>query len=150
MDGVPFLSQPPNQCPAATFEFNEFTPPDAGLFWYTRTWTALSNLAKALVGALIVDEAEKTRLRYWSGTLSENWHIKDDGSFTALTNTTKFAFRYGKRPGRVHDINRCNAPTTYVPAGGAIVCVYWTSDNIGYNDVTSNGFWMPSIIANWR
>ncbi len=56
MDGVPFLSQPPIM-PNETFIY-EFTPPDAGTFWYHPHMNSVVQLGKGLVGALIVEESE--------------------------------------------------------------------------------------------
>jgi FtsP/CotA-like multicopper oxidase with cupredoxin domain len=55
MDGVPFLSQPPIQ-PGQHYDY-EFTPPDAGTFWYHPHMNSIEQLGKGLVGAIIVEEA---------------------------------------------------------------------------------------------
>jgi len=56
MDGVPGLTQPPIQ-PGASFTY-EFTPPDAGTFWYHPHANSLQQLGRGMAGALIVEEAE--------------------------------------------------------------------------------------------
>ena len=55
MDGVPGLTQPPIK-PGETFTY-EFTPPDAGTFWYHPHADSLRQLGRGLAGALIVEEA---------------------------------------------------------------------------------------------
>jgi FtsP/CotA-like multicopper oxidase with cupredoxin domain len=133
MDGVPFLSQPPIM-PGDTFDY-EFTPPDAGSFWYHPHMNSIEQLGKGLVGALIVDEAEKPDFDADLVLCMKNWHIKDDGSFTALT-TPQNAFRMGT-PGRVMTINGEMHPTYDVPAGGAIRVRLLNVDNTLVYDVTS-------------
>jgi FtsP/CotA-like multicopper oxidase with cupredoxin domain len=54
MDGVPGLTQPPIK-PGEQFTY-EFTPPDAGTFWYHPHADSLQQLGRGLAGALIVEE----------------------------------------------------------------------------------------------
>ena len=54
MDGVPGISQPPIR-PAERFTY-EFTPPDAGTFWYHPHADSLQQLGRGMAGALIVEE----------------------------------------------------------------------------------------------
>src|SRR6516165_5375409 len=56
MDGVPGLTQPPIR-PGASFTY-EFTPPDAGTFWYHPHANGLQQLGRGMAGALIVEEAD--------------------------------------------------------------------------------------------
>jgi FtsP/CotA-like multicopper oxidase with cupredoxin domain len=54
MDGVPGLTQPPIK-PGESFTY-EFTPPDAGTYWYHPHANSLQQLGRGLAGALIVEE----------------------------------------------------------------------------------------------
>ncbi len=56
MDGVPGLTQPPIK-PGEQFTY-EFTPPDAGTFWYHPHADSLQQLGRGMAGALIVEETE--------------------------------------------------------------------------------------------
>ncbi len=56
MDGVPSISQPPI-APGQRFTY-EFTPPDAGTFWYHPHADSLQQLGRGLAGAFIVEEPE--------------------------------------------------------------------------------------------
>lgn len=56
MDGVPGLTQAPIK-PGESFVY-EFTPPDAGTFWYHPHANSLRQLGRGLAGALIVEERE--------------------------------------------------------------------------------------------
>jgi FtsP/CotA-like multicopper oxidase with cupredoxin domain len=55
MDGVPGLTQPPIK-PGEQFTY-EFTPPDAGTFWYHPHADSLQQIGRGLSGVLIVEEA---------------------------------------------------------------------------------------------
>jgi FtsP/CotA-like multicopper oxidase with cupredoxin domain len=54
MDGVPGLTQPPIK-PGESIRY-EFTPPDAGTFWYHPHADSLRQLGRGMAGALIVEE----------------------------------------------------------------------------------------------
>jgi len=56
MDGVPGISQPPIR-PGERFTY-EFTPPDAGTFWYHPHADSLQQLGRGMAGALIVEEQQ--------------------------------------------------------------------------------------------
>lgn len=56
MDGVPGISQPPIK-PGDSFVY-EFTPPDAGTFWYHPHANSLEQLGRGMAGALIVEEPQ--------------------------------------------------------------------------------------------
>jgi FtsP/CotA-like multicopper oxidase with cupredoxin domain len=56
MDGVPGLTQPPIKA-GQSFAY-EFTPPDAGTFWYHPHANSLEQLGRGLAGAVIVEEWE--------------------------------------------------------------------------------------------
>jgi FtsP/CotA-like multicopper oxidase with cupredoxin domain len=56
MDGVPGISQPPIK-PGESFVY-EFTPPDAGTFWYHPHANSLEQLGRGMAGAFIVDEPQ--------------------------------------------------------------------------------------------
>ena len=135
MDGVPFLSQRPIM-PGETFDY-EFTPPDAGTFWYHPHMNSVEQLGKGLVGAFIVEEAVDPGFDADVVMGLKNWHIRDDGSFTALT-TPRNAFRMGT-PGRLMTVNGKTAPTYYVPTGGAIRARLVNIDNTVTYDISGQG-----------
>ncbi|HJT12075.1 MAG TPA: multicopper oxidase domain-containing protein, partial [Dongiaceae bacterium] len=58
MDGVPYMTQPPVE-PGQSFAY-EFTPPDAGTFFFHPHCNTVEQLGRGLAGVLIVeDEAEQ-------------------------------------------------------------------------------------------
>ena len=77
MDGVPGISQPPIP-PGGRFVY-EFTPPDAGTFWYHPHANTLEQLGRGLAGALIVEErspAAVDRELVWT---IMDWRLRPDG-----------------------------------------------------------------------
>ncbi|WP_193181765.1 multicopper oxidase family protein [Nisaea sediminum] len=56
MDGVPYLTQDPIR-DGTSFRYN-FTPPDAGTFWYHPHCNTLAQMARGMTGMLVVEDAE--------------------------------------------------------------------------------------------
>jgi FtsP/CotA-like multicopper oxidase with cupredoxin domain len=77
MDGVPGLTQPPIR-PGKSFAY-EFTPPDAGTFWYHPHADTLQQLGRGLAGTLIVEEREPIAVDRDLTWLIEDWRLDDDG-----------------------------------------------------------------------
>ena len=75
MDGVPGISQPPIR-PGESFVY-EFTPPDAGTFWYHPHADTLQQLGHGLAGALIVEEAEPIAVDRDLLWFIEDWRLDD-------------------------------------------------------------------------
>jgi len=76
MDGVPGLTQAPI-APGESFVY-EFTPPDAGTFWYHPHADSLRQLGRGLAGALIVEErraVEVDRDLLW---VLADWRLRPD------------------------------------------------------------------------
>src|SRR5712671_6175984 len=77
MDGVPGLTQKPIRS-GESFVY-EFTPPDAGTFWYHPHADTLQQLGRGLAGALIVEEREPIAVDRDLTWLIEDWRLDDDG-----------------------------------------------------------------------
>jgi FtsP/CotA-like multicopper oxidase with cupredoxin domain len=77
MDGVPGLTQKPIR-PADSFSY-EFTPPDAGTFWYHPHADALQQLGRGLAGALIVEERDPVAVDRDLLWFIEDWRLDDEG-----------------------------------------------------------------------
>ncbi len=78
MDGVPGLTQPPIK-PGERFVY-EFTPPDAGTFWYHPHANSLEQLGRGLSGALIVDEVEPVVVDRDLLWVLGDWRLDSDGN----------------------------------------------------------------------
>jgi FtsP/CotA-like multicopper oxidase with cupredoxin domain len=80
MDGVPGLTQKPIR-PGACFVY-EFTPPDAGTFWYHPHADTLQQLGRGLAGALIIEEPERVAVDRDLLWFIEDWRLDDEGRIT--------------------------------------------------------------------
>ena len=78
MDGVPGLTQPPIK-PGETFPY-EFTPPDAGTFWYHPHANSLQQIGRGLAGALIVEEREPVAVDRDLTWMLQDWRLRGDGA----------------------------------------------------------------------
>jgi FtsP/CotA-like multicopper oxidase with cupredoxin domain len=114
MDGVPTLTQPP-VAPGDEFVY-EFTPPDAGTFWYHPHYDSLVQLNRGLAGALIVEEREPPPFDADVLLVIKDWNVDESGRFLAPT-TTKAAARAGTF-GSLHTVNGAIEPIDDIPAGG--------------------------------
>jgi FtsP/CotA-like multicopper oxidase with cupredoxin domain len=114
MDGVPTLTQAP-VAPGGEFVY-EFTPPDAGTFWYHPHYDSLVQLNHGLAGALIVEERDPPPFDAEFLLTLKDWNLDSAGQFKALT-TPKAAGRAGTFGG-VHTVNGAIEPTYEIPAGG--------------------------------
>src|SRR6266436_2597806 len=76
MDGVPNLTQKPIR-PGESFTY-EFTPPDAGTFWYHPHADTLQQLGRGLAGALIIEERESVPVDRDLLWVIEDWRLDDD------------------------------------------------------------------------
>lgn len=81
MDGVPGLTQPPIK-PGESFAY-EFTPPDAGTFWYHSHADSLVQLGRGLSGAVIVEEREPVAVDRDLLWLISDWRLTEDGEIAA-------------------------------------------------------------------
>src|SRR5947209_10230940 len=77
MDGVPGLTQKPIRS-GESFVY-EFTPPDAGTFWYHPHADTLQQLGRGLAGALIVEEREPVAVDRDILWFIEDWRLDDRG-----------------------------------------------------------------------
>jgi FtsP/CotA-like multicopper oxidase with cupredoxin domain len=93
MDGVPYMTQPPVE-PGESFAY-EFSPPDAGTFFFHPHCNTVAQLGRGLAGVLIVeDEAERGLFLADHVVAIKDWRLKDDGSFDVFS-TDKGAARAG-------------------------------------------------------
>jgi len=81
MDGVPGLTQPPIKS-GDSFVY-EFTPPDAGTFWYHPHANSLQQLGRGLAGALIVEEPEPVAVDRDVLWMLTDWRLRPDGKIAA-------------------------------------------------------------------
>lgn len=85
MDGVPGVTQPPVR-PGETFVY-EFTPKDAGTFWFHPHLRASEQVERGLFGVLIVEDAKPlpySREMVW---VLDDWLLGKDGAISPQFNT---------------------------------------------------------------
>src|SRR6266851_8723472 len=75
MDGVPGLTQPTIK-PGGTFAY-EFTPPDAGTFWYHSHANSQVQLGRGLAGALIIEEKDAPAVDRDELWFIQDWRLTD-------------------------------------------------------------------------
>jgi FtsP/CotA-like multicopper oxidase with cupredoxin domain len=80
MDGVPGLTRPAIK-PGASFTY-EFTPPDAGTFWYHSHANSLEQLGRGLAGAFIVEEREPVAIDRDLVWMLADWRLNPDGQLS--------------------------------------------------------------------
>ncbi|HEY5719538.1 MAG TPA: multicopper oxidase family protein [Gammaproteobacteria bacterium] len=73
MDGVPMLTQQPIM-PGQSFTY-EFTPPDAGTFWYHSHVNTAEQIGRGVYGALIVDEVEPPQVDRDVVWVLDDWRL---------------------------------------------------------------------------
>ena len=85
MDGVPYVTQPP-VAPGGTFVY-EFTPKDAGTFWFHPHVRASEQVERGLYGVLVVEDAQPppySRDLVW---VLDDWLLDQNGQIAAEFNT---------------------------------------------------------------
>jgi FtsP/CotA-like multicopper oxidase with cupredoxin domain len=82
MDGVPGVTQAPIAPQGGRFTY-EFTPPDAGTFWYHPHLGAPEQVGRGLYGALVVEEREPPRVDRDVVWLLSDWRLDGDARIVA-------------------------------------------------------------------
>jgi len=117
MDGVPGVTQPPVQ-PGETFVY-EFTPPDAGTFWFHPHLRSSEQVERGLFGALIVEDAAPppfSRDELW---VLDDWLLTPEGALFAEFNT-RHDLAHDGRWGNVVTVNGQRIPRLAVRPGERI------------------------------
>ncbi|WGS21091.1 MULTISPECIES: multicopper oxidase family protein [unclassified Bradyrhizobium] len=117
MDGVPGLTQPPIK-PGEQFTY-EFTPPDAGTFWYHPHADSLKQLGRGLAGALIVEEAEPVAVDRDLLCVISDWRLTSGAQIAAGFGNAMEAAMSG-RVGNTVTINGTVSEEVSVRAGERI------------------------------
>jgi len=108
MDGVPGMTQSVIE-PGTEFLY-EFTPPDAGTFWYhthNRSW---EQMARGLHGVLIVDEKEPIVVDQDLVWVIDDWLIDRDGNIEESSLGNLHDWAHGGRMGNLLTVNGKSQP----------------------------------------
>ena len=117
MDGVPHATQPP-VAPGGTFTY-EFTPKDAGTFWFHPHVRSSEQVERGLYGLLIVEDKQPppfTREVTW---ILDDWLLGKDGQIVGQFNTPHDLAHDG-RWGNAVTVNGKTDTTLTVAAGERI------------------------------
>lgn len=116
MDGVPGLTQDAVQ-PKGSFDY-EFTPPDAGTFWYHAHVDSWDQVARGLFGALIIDEVKPAfALENDHVLVLTDWRVDETGVFDAASMGRPIDWASGGRTGNLVTVNGIDVPEIPLPAG---------------------------------
>ena len=117
MDGVPGLTQAPIK-PGESFTY-EFTPPDAGTFWYHPHTNSLQQIGRGLAGLLIVEEKTPVAVDRDMAWLLQDWRLTDAGQIAPGFGSMMDAAMSG-RIGNLVTINGTKPTDVTVKAGERI------------------------------
>lgn len=116
MDGVPFLTQPYVYA-GDSFSY-EFTPPDAGTFWYHPHCNTLTQMGHGMTGLLVVENPDDPVFDAEIALNLRDWRLGGDGQFIAPFKPRDAA--RGGTFGTVRTANWKREPQYDAPAGGLV------------------------------
>ncbi|WP_298963924.1 multicopper oxidase family protein [uncultured Roseibium sp.] len=116
MDGVPYLTQYPIET-GQSFRY-EFTPPDAGTFWYHPHCNTLEQIARGLTGLMVVEEPEEIGFDQDLPLNIRDFRLGGDGQFIAFTKPRNAA--RGGTLGTVSTVNWQKEPVCDLQAGSLV------------------------------
>ncbi|WP_299083500.1 multicopper oxidase family protein [uncultured Ruegeria sp.] len=116
MDGVPYLTQMP-MGQNEVFQY-EFTPPDAGTYWYHPHCMTMEQMAHGLTGVMVIAEPEDPGFDSEQVINLRDFRLDDDGAFLPAY-TQRGAARAGTF-GNVHTANWLQQPVYDHAAGGLV------------------------------
>jgi FtsP/CotA-like multicopper oxidase with cupredoxin domain len=117
MDGVPGVTQPAVE-PGQSFVY-EFTPPDAGTYWFHPHLRSSEQLERGLYGVLIVDDRDPLPFTADLVWVLDDWLIGDDGQIVDKFNTRHDLMHDG-RWGNVRTVNGDRATRLVLPPGARV------------------------------
>jgi FtsP/CotA-like multicopper oxidase with cupredoxin domain len=116
MDGVPYLTQMPIG-PDEVFDY-QFTPPDAGTYWYHPHCMTMEQMAHGLTGVMVIAEAEDPGFNSEQVVNLRDFRLDADGSFLPAY-TARGAARAGTF-GNVQTANWLDKPIYDHTTGGLV------------------------------
>ena len=117
MDGVPHATQPPIR-PGASFTY-EFTPKDAGTFWFHPHIRSSEQVERGLFGVLIVEDVDPPPFSHDVSWVLDDWLLGRDGALFPEFNT-RHDLAHDGRWGNVVTVNGRTREALVVKAGERI------------------------------
>jgi FtsP/CotA-like multicopper oxidase with cupredoxin domain len=134
MDGVPYVTQMPVQ-PGETFNYN-FTPPDAGTFFFHPHCNTAEQLGRGLSGVLIVEDAGE-QFDDDIVCVLKDWRVDRNGGFLPFI-TAEGAARGGTF-GTLRTLNAQASPEIAVPVNANIRLRLLNLDSTRVSDIGVQG-----------
>jgi len=117
MDGVPGVTQPPIQ-PGKSFTY-QFTPKDAGTFWFHPHVNAVEQIERGLHGVLIVEDPNEPEYSQEFVWILDDWLLEETGQINSDF-MTRHDLAHDGRWGNVITVNGQYQPAFKVKAGERI------------------------------
>ncbi|HUK64392.1 MAG TPA: multicopper oxidase domain-containing protein, partial [Dongiaceae bacterium] len=117
MDGVPHLTQPPVE-PGGSFVY-EFTPKDAGTFWYHPHVRSSEQVERGLYGVIVVEDAEPAPYAADVVWVLDDWLLDEQRQIFPQFNTPHDLMHDG-RWGNVVTVNGRTSERLVVRAGDRV------------------------------
>ena len=117
MDGVPHVTQPPVR-PSETFLY-EFTPKDAGTYWFHPHVRGSEQVERGLHGVLIVEDAQPSPYTQDVMWVVDDWRLDGTGQIDGRFNT-RHDLAHDGRWGRLRTVNGASDETLKVRPGERI------------------------------
>lgn len=114
MDGVPGVTQPPVK-PGASFTY-QFTPKDAGTFWFHPHLNAAEQIERGLQGVLIVEDPHEPQYSQDLAWVLDDWLLEKSAKIREPF-VTGHDLMHDGRWGNVSSVNGKYQPTIPVKAG---------------------------------
>lgn len=143
MDGVPFLTQKPVK-PGEEFIY-EFSPPDAGTFWYHPHINSVNQLSKGMCGVLIVEETKIPNFKQDILVQLKNFGVTNNKTIKPLY-SKKHAARSGTSGG-VFTVNGKGFEPVFAAEGDFIRIRLVNIDNTLVYDILGLDRFKAKIIA---
>jgi len=86
MDGVPGVTQDPIQ-PGESFVY-EFTPKDAGTYWFHPHVRSSEQIEKGLYGVIVVEDSSEPAYSQDMAWVVDDWRLRNDGTLDENFNTS--------------------------------------------------------------
>ncbi|MEM5583452.1 multicopper oxidase family protein [Roseibium sp. AS2] len=146
MDGVPYLTQLPIEA-GQQFRY-QFTPPDAGTFWYHPHCNTLEQMARGLTGVLVVEEDEDPGFDQDLPLNIRDFRLGGDGQFIDLFKPRNAA--RGGTYGTVSTVNWKVAPHYELAAGSLVRLRLAVTDvtRVGTYDITGGDAQLIALDSN--
>lgn len=117
MDGVPHVTQPPVR-PGETFLY-EFTPKDAGTYWFHPHVRGSEQVERGLHGVLIVEDAQPSPYTQDVMWVVDDWRLDETGQIDGRFNT-RHDLAHDGRWGQLRTVNGRSDETLNVRPGERI------------------------------